>query len=97
MSNQEIKLVLSRIVHEYVNRNLDNKLAVEELIKRLNPEEIYEIEDDKEIVDCYFAIKHLCEVGYETTFAEIVYFDECFNGKRKYLADEKSNFILNFK
>ena len=96
MNNQEIKLVLSRIVYEYVNHNLDKKSAVEELIIKLNPEEIYEIEDDNEIVDCYFAIKHLCEDGYETTFAEMKYFDECFNGKRKYSADEKNNFILNF-
>ena len=96
LNNQEIKFVLSRIVNEYINHNLDNKLAVEELITKLNPEEIYDIEDDNEIVECYFAIKHLCEDGYETTFAEMKYFDECFNEKCKFSGEEKNNFILKF-
>lgn len=71
-------------------------MAVEELIAKLNSEEIYDIEDDNEIVECNFAIKHLCEDGYETTFAEMKYFDECFNEKRKFSAEEKNNFILKF-
>ncbi len=46
------------------------------------------------ITDCYFALKHLKETGYETSNVEIRYFMDCFSGEREYDLEEKNKIIL---
>ena len=64
-------------------------------LQELIPLDIYELDDELLITDCYFAIKHLVEEGYETTIRELEYFKECFEGQRLYNINDKNEFILD--
>lgn len=93
ISNSEIIGILAEIIKKYLSKSIDEHQTVMELVMRLNPEEIYNITDEPMITDCYFAIKHLEEEGFETTKAELQYFLECFTGIRQYNLDEKNKCI----
>ena len=93
MTNQSIKRIMGEIIQSFLKEEIDSKYAVEQLIDRLDPEEIYE-NDEEMIGDCYFAIKHLRETGFETPIAEIKYFDGCLKGNWEYHPEEKNKYIL---
>lgn len=94
MNKVQIKSTLTEIVKKYVAMEINSDEVQTWLIEELNPEEIYEIEDDMVITDCYFALKHLKETGYETSVVEIKYFLECFLGEREYNLEEKNKLIM---
>lgn len=93
MKEQEIKKILSNIVNSYISGSFDSIKAIQKLMDSIEPEEIYN-SDNLMITDCYFAIKHLGEIGYETSHLEIEYFKECLEGLRQYSLEEKNNYIL---
>lgn len=94
MSLDEIKAVLYELVDSYVDKKIDRSEVVDQLNTRLNPEEIYDLDNEFMLTDCYFAIKHLTENNYETTLKELQYFRECFKGSRYYDLNEKNEYIL---
>lgn len=94
MNINEIIIILNEIIENYLIGRYDRLKAVDRLITTINPEEIYDLESNPLITDCYFAIKHLTEKGYETTNAELVYLRDCIKGTREYNLDEKNRFIL---
>jgi hypothetical protein len=91
MDRQDIVKTFTTLINAYLD-GVDKALIIDDLINRIDPGELYEI-DDLEITDCYFAIKHLTEDKYETTPKELKYFLECFNGERKYNLEEKNKLI----
>lgn len=94
MSQEQIKSILSEIIIRFLRMDIDIDEVQEQLIDELDPEEIYEIEDDMEITDCYFALKYLKETGFETSTVELEYFSECFSGKRVYNVNEKNELLM---
>lgn len=94
MKKEHIKSILNDISRKYLAMEIDEEKVQVRLIEELDPEEIYEIEDDMVITDCFFALKHLNETGYETSHTEIEYFVECFSGIREYNLEEKNKAIL---
>jgi hypothetical protein len=97
MNNNEIITTLNEIIENYLIGRYDRLKAVDRLIATINPEEIYNLESNPLITDCYFAIKHLTEKGFETTNSELVYLRDCIKGIREYNLDEKNRFILQEK
>lgn len=97
MNKNEILINFNEIIGNYLSSIYDRSKAVERLITTIKPEEIYELESSPLITDCYFAIKHLTEKGFETTNTELIYFRDCINGIREYSLDEKNKFILQEK
>lgn len=88
MTKDEIKRVLSDLINDYLDEDKDANEIFNLLMRKLNANEIYDI-NDFFITDCYFAIKQLLEDGYETTKQELQYFRKCFSGSRKYDNNEK--------
>ncbi|HOA81087.1 MAG TPA: hypothetical protein PKK61_08520 [Defluviitaleaceae bacterium] len=95
MTKNEIIKILSDIINNFLESKIDTDEVIEQLITRINPLDIYELDDELLITDCYFAIKHLVEEGYETTIRELEYFKECFEGQRLYNINDKNEFILD--
>ncbi|ACL76493.1 hypothetical protein [Ruminiclostridium cellulolyticum] len=94
MTKQEISQILEGLVNDFIDEKIGKGEVVDKLITSINPLEIYNLENELLITDCYFAIKHLGEDGYETTIKELVYFRECFMGIKKYDTEQKNQFIL---
>lgn len=80
----EIKAVLNELIESFLDKKIDENEVVSQLNFRLNLEEIYDLDNQFMITDCYFVIKHLTEDGYETTLKELQYFRGCFPGRRGY-------------
>lgn len=97
MNKNEIISNLNEIIENYLSGRYDKAKAVERLIMTIKPEEIYDLESSPLITDCYFAIKHLTEKGFETTDTELNYLRDCINGIREYNLDGKNEFILRDK
>jgi hypothetical protein len=93
MNNNEILKVLNEIIEDYLIGKYDRSKAVDKLITSIKPEEIYDLGTNPLITDCYFAIKHLTEKGFETTTDELVYLRDCIKGIREYNLDVKNRFI----
>ncbi|KJS13669.1 MAG: hypothetical protein VR67_03505 [Peptococcaceae bacterium BRH_c8a] len=94
MGKEQIKTVLSNIIEKFLSKQIDVDEVQSCLVEEVDPDEIYEIEDNMLVTDCYFALKHLKETGYETSNAEIRYFLECLSGAREYSLEEKNRIIL---
>jgi hypothetical protein len=97
MNKNEIITTLYEIIENYLTGRYDRTKAIDVLITTIRPEEIYNLESSPLITDCYFAIKHLTENGYETADAELVYLRDCIKGIREYNLDEKNRFISQEK
>ena len=97
MNKNEILINFNEIIENYLTSRYDRSKAVERLITTIKPEGIYDLESSPLITDCYFAIKHLTEEGFETTNTELIYLRDCINGIREYSLDEKNKFILQDK
>jgi hypothetical protein len=95
VTKSDIEKVLSDIVNNFLEKKIDADETIEQLITRIDPLEVYKLDNELLITDCYFAIKHLTENGYETTIRELQYFRECFAGQRLYDINEKNKFILD--
>jgi len=80
VTKSDIEKVLSDIVNNFLEKKIDADETIEQLITRIDPLEVYKLDNELLITDCYFAIKHLTENGYETTIRELQYFRECFAG-----------------
>jgi hypothetical protein len=93
MDKSKIIIVLNEIIENYLIGRHDRLKAIDKLITSIDPGEVYDIESNPMITDCYFAIKHLTEEGYETTNAELIYLRDCINGVREYDMYEKNKFI----
>ncbi len=94
MTKQEISQILEDLVNDFIDKKIGKTEVVEKLITSINPIEVYNLENELLITDCYFAIKHLGEDNFETTVRELVYFKECFMGVKSYNMVQKNLFIL---
>lgn len=92
MKREEIIRILEELIIKYLDKR-DSDSTILELITKLDCEQIYSISNDLIITDCYFAIKHLNEDGFQTQDVELKYFLDCFQGKKQYNLSDK-NFIL---
>lgn len=82
------------LIKKYLFDGIEKTIIVEELLKKIDSEEIYKL-DDFIISDCFFAIKHITEDKFETSNEELKYFLECFEEGRKYDIEEKNDLINN--
>ncbi len=94
MTKQEISQILEDLATDFINEKIGKREVVEKLITSINPIEVYNLENELLITDCYFAIKHLGEDNFETRVRELVYFKECFKGVKSYNMAQKNQFIL---
>lgn len=86
----EFKNILNDIIGKIVVKKI-SKYELQELIKNeLESKNIWE-DDNLLVTDCYYALKHLEEE--EISVKEWTYFQDCFNGKRKYSLKDKFQFI----
>ncbi len=85
---------MNDIARKYLAMEIDEEKMQFRLIEELDLEEIYEIEDDMIITDCFFALKHLNETEVETSNTGIEHFVECFSGIREYNLEEKNRMLL---
>ncbi|NBJ14078.1 MAG: hypothetical protein FNP40_00575 [Dehalobacter sp. 4CP] len=92
MSRDEIIAIFVGLLKKYIFEGVDRYEIVDELIEKIDINEIYS-SDDFVISDCFYAIKHLTEDKYETSINELKYFLECFEGLREYNLEEKNNVI----
>jgi hypothetical protein len=72
--------------------------AVEELYKRIDPDQVYKMKPDEPqadfITELYVSLEHLTEEGFATSPAEIQYFAECFEGQRSFSREEVRKFPI---
>jgi len=95
MDEKIAQSIMKVIIECYLNYECDSDEAVSKLFKYVDLLKLLDSNATMFTTDCYYTIKHLTEAGYETTKAELEYFMDCFNGKRKYDTDEKNELISN--
>ena len=93
MKDKKILIEMKNIIEDYLDNKCDSVETVDKLIHVINLDVIYAPGTDMMTTDCYYAIKHLTETGYETTKVELAYFRDCINGMRIYDVDEKNELI----
>lgn len=85
---------LTKSLSDITNKIITNKISCSEIKQLIEDEleakDIWEV-DDLLITDCYYALKHIKED--EISPREWLYFQECFDGKRRYNSQEKIDFI----
>jgi hypothetical protein len=98
MKKEDAIKVMRSIAEDFLNYRITRGQAVEQLIHRIDIDYIHSIDSKSEpenffITDLYWTIKHLTEIGYETSDEEIRYFNDCLDGKRRYNTEEKNMII----
>lgn len=86
--------MMSNLISKYLNKEIGKPEAIELLINGFVLEEVL-TSNDELLMDSYFAIKHLTEVGFETTNAELLYLLNCFTGKISFSHDDKERFMIS--
>ena len=93
MDEKIVQTIMKTIVECYLNEECDSSEAVCKLLKYVDLLDLLDSSVSTFTTDCYYAIKHLTETGYETTKIELGYFMDCFTGTRKYDVDEKNKLL----
>lgn len=83
--------ILNDIVRKILAQVISKEEIAEQIQNELESKNIEEV-DNLLITDCYYALKHIEEEKISPK--ELIYFQECFNGKRQYNLKDKIQFIL---
>lgn len=87
-------LIMGNILSKYLNKEIGKEETIESLINNFSLEEILGTNDEL-LIDSFFAIKQMTEVGFETTNSELVYLKNCFDGRSIFSRVDKGKFIIN--
>jgi hypothetical protein len=89
---------LKELTLDFVDGQRTRIETVLELNKRIDPDEIYDMADSVPrknfITEVFVSLNSLTEEGFATSFAEMKYFAECFEGKRTFSQEEVRNFPI---
>jgi len=92
-ANKNALSIMNNIIDDYLNGKYSREEAVDKLFFSVDLDVIYCPDSEFMVTDCYYTIKHLTEIGYETTDFELAYFRDCINGVREYDLEEKMALI----
>ncbi len=90
MSNKT-EYILSDLVNKVLSKSISKKELKRRIYNELDSKNIWE-SNNLMITDCYYALKHLDED--QVLSKELLYFQECFDKKRKYSLQDKLQFLL---
>lgn len=83
---------------DFVGGKRNRRETVQELNQRINPDEVYKMPDNIPerlfITEVFVSLNNLTEEGFATSRQEMVYFAECFEGKRAFNRDEIRRFTV---
>jgi len=98
MDIASVQAALKELTLDMVNGKRNRQETVEELYKRVQPDEIYKLDESVPerdfIIDVTVSLEHLTEEGFAPSMAEIRYFAECFEGKRVFSREEVRRFPI---
>ena len=86
MSENELKKALQGIIEKFLNKQLTKEQVAENLVKSVDCEEVYGI-NNLLISDSYFALSHILEEHISDV--ELKYLLNCLNGQCEYSLEEK--------
>jgi hypothetical protein len=89
-----IHATLKELTLDFVNCKRNRKDTVRELRKRIDAGVIYRLEGNDLIFEAFVSLDHLTEKGFATSFEEIKYLAECFEGTRQFAREEARQFIV---
>lgn len=92
-TNKNALFIMRDIINRYLDGQLSREEAVETVFFSVDLDLIHCTNPEIMVTDCYYTIKHLTEIGYETTDFELVYFRDCIDGKMVYNLDEKNKLL----
>jgi hypothetical protein len=85
---------LKELTLDFVNCRRNRKETVRELRRRIDANAIYRLEGYDLIFEAFISLDHLTEKGFATSFAEMKYLAECFDGTREFIRAEARQFIV---
>jgi len=87
-TDTSMMLVMRDIIEGYLNDKYGDEIAVD-MLSQIDKDDVHSYASPSMLLDCYYAIKHLTAIGFETTIDELKYFRDCLCGKREYNSAEK--------
>ena len=102
MNKEKAVEALKDLLNALSQGRMTRQEVVEELYKRIDPGEVYNLLPDEPqgdiISEAFVSLEHLTDEGFATSNAEILYLAECYEGKRKFSREEIRKFpIGNFE
>jgi hypothetical protein len=98
MDIETILANLKELTLDFVEGQRTRIETVLELNKRIDPNEIYGLDEsipqNNFITEVFVSLNSLTEEGFATSFAEMQYFAECFEGKRTFSQEEVRKFPI---
>jgi hypothetical protein len=98
MNIDDILAILKALTLDFVIGTRSRKETVEELHKRIDPAEIYDMPDSVQqkafITEVFVSLDNLITADFAPSFAEMKYFAECFEGKRSFSREEVRRFPI---
>lgn len=94
MSKDQVKQIFKDIISDLLDKKIDSRKAVNILKSKLVDQNIEDCHDPL-ITHCYYAIKNLTGLKYQT-HVNIKYFDECLKGLREFDYNDKVNYVNDF-
>ena len=89
-----IHATLKELTLDFVNCKRNRKETVRELKKRIDANFVYRLQGNDLIFEAFVSLEHLTEKGFATSFEEMKYLAECFEGKREFNRVEARQFIV---
>jgi hypothetical protein len=89
---------LRELTSDFVKGKRNRQETVDELNRRINPTEIYDMPDTIPerlfITEVFVSLNSLAEEGFATSRQEMEYIAECFEGKRTFEIEEIRRFTV---
>ena len=93
MNDNEAEKVLYWLTKEFLREDLSNAEKEKKLIKNISMTEAMEL--NQFLCHTYFALKHYEEESDKTTNAELMYYIDCFEGRKIFNIEERDEIIRN--
>lgn len=97
IDHKEVKVIMileimKDLIIKYFDKELNRDEIANKLVRSIDIAELDEYNDEL-LNDCFFALYHMNEDGFETTELEIQYLNECFNEIRTFSRAERDEYI----
>lgn len=89
-----IYATLKELTLDFVNCRRNRRATVYELRQRLDANEIYKLKGQDFIMEAFTSLDNLTQKGFATSFEEMKYLAECFEGTREFKREEARQFIV---
>ena len=93
MKTDQVLDYYKTIINSYLKNEKTRREVAREITYDLDMEKIFDFKDEF-ISDCYVALKHMTEEGFETLDSEIIYYKDCLEGKRKFLREDRDEYLV---